>query len=92
MCCLVQRVWKNGADDEDSLGHFFNASQTLDQKLGLAGGSYELLASIPEVPKYLQGQGWDGMVQHETELQETLLAYLRSKPGKITIYGVPESE
>ena len=75
-----------------SLGHYFKAGQTLEDKLGLAGGSYELVSAIPVVTAYLRQQGWPNMVAHEEELQETLLEYLRSKPDIYRILGVPEKD
>ncbi|KAI0460098.1 aminotransferase class-V [Xylaria acuta] len=36
-----------------SLGHFFKKGDTLEEKIGLAGASYELLHSIPAVTTYL---------------------------------------
>ena len=72
-----------------SLGHFFKSGQTLEDKLGLAGASYELVQAVPQVVEYLKQQGWDKMAAHEEVLQETLLQYLRSKPETYRILGVP---
>ena len=72
-----------------SLGHYFKAGQTLEDKLGLAGASYELVQAVPFVARYLQQQGWENMVSHEEKIQETLLRYLRSKPDTYRILGVP---
>ncbi|KAK8233092.1 pyridoxal phosphate-dependent transferase [Phyllosticta capitalensis] len=74
-----------------SLGHFFNPSQTLEQKLGLAGSNYELTASIPVVAAYMEQVG-EHIAAHEQRLQSILLDYLRSKPNAITIFGVPEAD
>lgn len=75
-----------------SLGHFFKGGWTLEEKLGLAGASYELAQSLPVVVKYLEGQGWEGVVAHEVRLQEVLLRYLRSKPEMFTIWGEPTAD
>ncbi|RFU73885.1 aminotransferase class-v [Trichoderma arundinaceum] len=72
-----------------SLGHFFNPSASLDDKLGLAGGSYELVQSIPKVVEYLDSK-WTQVVSQEEVLQDVLLSYLK-KQKNVTIYGVPDS-
>jgi len=74
-----------------SLGHYFKDGHTLEEKLGLAAASYELVQAIPRVAGYVAKVGWKGMVKHEVELQETLLEYLRNKDG-IVILGEPGSE
>ncbi|KAB5581112.1 pyridoxal phosphate-dependent transferase [Coniochaeta sp. 2T2.1] len=73
-----------------SLGHFFNPAQTLENKLGLAGSSYELVAAVPAVVEYLGGK-WEGIVEQERELAETLLAWLRGREG-VTVYGERSSD
>ncbi|KAK8138455.1 hypothetical protein PG984_001835 [Apiospora sp. TS-2023a] len=72
-----------------SLGHFFKGGETLDEKLGLAGASYELLQAVPHVVEYLGGTagGWPALVAHEHALQKTLLDYLASKPDVFTVVG-----
>lgn len=75
-----------------SLGHYFKPSATLEDKLGLAGASYELTQSIPVVTRYLAGVGWDAVAAHEEALQDVLLGYLRGKPDVYQIYGVPDSD
>ncbi|KAJ6790236.1 hypothetical protein PWT90_06844 [Aphanocladium album] len=72
-----------------SLGHFFNAHTSLADKMGLAGGSYELCQSVSAVVSYLGDReygSWSAMEDHEEALTEALLGYLREVPG-ITIYG-----
>jgi selenocysteine lyase/cysteine desulfurase len=70
-----------------SLGHFFNPSSTLENKLGLAGSNYELTASIPAVLSYFSSPSvWQSVEAHEHELQSKLLAYLTSH-ADITIFG-----
>ncbi|KAK8114498.1 aminotransferase class-V [Apiospora kogelbergensis] len=65
------------------------AAPPLDEKLGLAGASYELLQAVPHVVEYLGGSngGWGGLVAHEHALQNTLLEYLASKPDVFTVVG-----
>ena len=75
----------------DSLGHFFKPSATIDDKLGLAGANYELVASLPKVMEYLEQRPWEGLVEHEVRIQEILLAYLREKEN-VTIYGEESSD
>ncbi|KLU87363.1 cysteine desulfurase [Magnaporthiopsis poae ATCC 64411] len=78
-----------------SLGHFFNRHDTLEDKLGLAGASYELVAAIPAVVSYLDGLDAAAVEAQETRLSETLLRYLNgrggsssgSSGGDVTIYG-----
>lgn len=69
-----------------SLGHFFNPHATLENKLGLAGASYELVSGIPAVAAYLEGVGWEGIMRQEAELQGALLDYLNGR-GDVTIRG-----
>ncbi|KAI1818461.1 aminotransferase class-V [Poronia punctata] len=68
-----------------SLGPFFKKGDTLEEKIGLAGASYELLASIPRITTYLQRISSSSR-QHEEALQKTLLSYLVSRPD-IVVYG-----
>lgn len=71
----------------EGLGHYFNPSETIGQKLGLAGASYELVASLPKVVEYLEQPGiWDAIASHEEALLKPLLDYLVSNP-KITVHG-----
>ncbi|KAK1964223.1 aminotransferase class-V [Colletotrichum sublineola] len=72
-----------------SLGHFFNPSDSLEGKLGLAGGSYELVSAVPRVLEYLgtpDSEGWKDKVEQERLLQSTLLEYLNGR-GDVTVYG-----
>lgn len=77
-----------GLEATQSLGHYFNPSSTLADKLGLAGSCYELVAAIPSVLSYLSPlpASWAVIAQHEFELQSTLLAYLNARPD-VTICG-----
>lgn len=75
-----------------SLGHFFNPRKTLDNKIGFAGGSYEMIQSIPAVLDYLGPPGaWDAIKKQEETLQSILLDYLNSQPN-ITVYGETSSD
>jgi selenocysteine lyase/cysteine desulfurase len=70
-----------------SLGHFFNPSNTLEYKLGLAGSNYELTASIPSVLSYFSSPSiFQSIEAHEYKLQSILLDYLSSH-GKVIIFG-----
>ncbi|OLN95904.1 putative cysteine desulfurase [Colletotrichum chlorophyti] len=72
-----------------SLGHFFNQHKTLEGKLGLAGGSYELISSVPRVLDYLgtpDSDKWEGKIEQEKLLQATLLEYLNGRDD-VTVYG-----
>ncbi|KUI57852.1 putative cysteine desulfurase [Cytospora mali] len=69
-----------------SLGHFFNPHATLENKLGLAGASYELVSGIPAVTTYLEDVGWEVIMKQEAELQSALLEYLNGR-GDVTIRG-----
>lgn len=80
---------EHGLQATTSLGHFFNASRTLDNKLGLAGGNYELTSSIPSVSAYFgssPSEKWAAIEKHEGQLQGTLLGYLNDRPD-VTICG-----
>ncbi|KAI0843005.1 PLP-dependent transferase [Hypoxylon sp. FL0890] len=74
-----------------TLGHFFNPHATLENKISLGSGYYELVQAIPPIIDYLgppESGSWGGggMESHESLLQSTLLEYLNSKPN-ITIFG-----
>jgi selenocysteine lyase/cysteine desulfurase len=75
----------------ESLGHYFKEGKDLEEKLGLAGANYECVQSIPEVVRYLDEVGWEGMVRQEEEVQEVLLAFLRGRKD-VTIYGDERSD
>ncbi|KAK4459092.1 pyridoxal phosphate-dependent transferase [Cladorrhinum samala] len=78
----------NGLAAVRSLGHHFNPDKTLQDKLGLAGASYELVSGVTEVTEYLRGK-WDGIKQQEAELQGRLLGWLNglAGQGKVKVYG-----
>jgi selenocysteine lyase/cysteine desulfurase len=81
-----------GLESIKSLGHYFNPSSTLEDKLGLAGSNYELTAAIPSVVSYLSNQNsWSAIEKHEGELKSYLLTYLNSR-SDITIFGEKESD
>jgi len=68
-----------------SLGHYFNPSKTLGDKLGLAASSYELVYSIPAVTAYLDGKA-DAIAAQEKVLQSTVLDYLNRRDD-VTVHG-----
>ncbi|KAL2070872.1 hypothetical protein VTL71DRAFT_13898 [Oculimacula yallundae] len=77
-----------------SLGHHFNPSSTLENKLGLAGSCYELTAAIPAVLSYFgdnPAESWAAIEKHEAKLQGTLLEYLNAR-SDVTIYGEPSAD
>jgi selenocysteine lyase/cysteine desulfurase len=79
----------NALKQVQSLGHHFNPSSTLQDKLGLAGSCYELTASIPSVISYFgpdSSVSWAAIEKHEFGLQSTLLAYLNARTD-VTICG-----
>jgi selenocysteine lyase/cysteine desulfurase len=88
-------VSKQGQKQMGSLGHYFNPSETLADKIGLAGSSYELVYAVPAVVEYLAprlGESkWAGIVEQERRLQETLLRWLTSR-SDVTIYGEGSSD
>lgn len=77
-----------------SLGHYFNPTTTLTDKLGLAASNYELTQTLPLILSYLGGPSQasakhvnDSIAAHEQRLQTVLLDYLASKGDKVTIFG-----
>jgi selenocysteine lyase/cysteine desulfurase len=77
-----------------SLGHYFNPSETLKDKIGLAGSSYELLNSIPTVVQYFGSDiktAWAEIASHEQKLQGKLLEFLTSR-SDVTIHGERRSD
>lgn len=85
-------VSKKAQDQLNSLGHYFKSHSTMEEMLGLAAGNYECVQAVPEIIKYLDSVGWEGISAQEEKIQETLLKYLRSKPDMIKIYGEPSSD
>jgi cysteine desulfurase family protein (TIGR01976 family) len=73
-----------------SLGHYFKSGETLEEKLGLAGASYEIVQCLPLVVEYLTSQSWDSIKHHEEKIQKILLDYLRSRDD-VQIYGEPSA-
>jgi len=80
-----------------SLGHYFNSSDTLEDKLGLAGASYELVAAIPAVADYFgpstsqPSKAWIDIEKRESELQSAFLTYLNGR-SDVTICGSREMD
>jgi selenocysteine lyase/cysteine desulfurase len=74
-----------------SLGHHFNSQKTLQDKLEVAGASYELVQSVPNVVAYFGGaDGLDAafaeVARHEEAIVAPLLAFLNANE-KIVVYG-----
>ncbi|KAK1482128.1 hypothetical protein CTAM01_13691 [Colletotrichum tamarilloi] len=66
-----------------SLGHYFNPSGTLMDKLELAAASYELTQAVMPLVAYFGDnpkQTWAEFAQHEEVLQKHLLEFLKSRP------------
>lgn len=77
-----------------SLGHYFKGTSSLEDKLGLAAASYELLQSIPLVVRYIRSIPWSSQIAHEEALAEVLLKYLRKQQeaGVVDIIGEPVAD
>ncbi|QDS77177.1 hypothetical protein FKW77_001932 [Venturia effusa] len=73
-----------------SLGHYFNPTTTLDNKIGLAAASYELVQSIPAIVDYLKPVV-PLIPAHEEKLQKILLDFLNSR-SDVTVYGERSSD
>lgn len=75
-----------------TLGHFFNPTATLENKLGLAAANYELVSAVPKVVDYLGGsqagakEVFKIIEEHEGELASVLLDYLNSR-SDVTVWG-----
>ncbi|WZH39148.1 pyridoxal phosphate-dependent transferase [Fusarium acuminatum] len=72
-----------------SLGHYFNPSGSLMDKLELAAASYELIQAVIPLTAYFgenPKQTWAAIAEHEEKLQTPLIEYLVSRP-EITVYG-----
>ncbi|KAI1394981.1 PLP-dependent transferase [Hypoxylon fuscum] len=73
-----------------SLGHWFHTHETLEKKISLGSGYYELVQSIAPIVSYLgphTSSEWASISSQESLLQSTLLNYLNAKPDTITVYG-----
>lgn len=86
-------VSKEGQNYLQSLGHYFNPSSTISDKISLGAGSYELVASIPAVVDYFgsEPEKWKAIEAHEQKLSATLLTYLNSRDD-VTVFGVTEAD
>ncbi|KAF3162206.1 hypothetical protein TWF225_009601 [Orbilia oligospora] len=72
------------------LSHFFNPKDTLFDKLNLAGGNYELTASLPHLVEFLTPQTWEGIKRQEEVLSKTFIDWVLSRPDT-TLYGTKET-
>ncbi|XXG93983.1 hypothetical protein Hte_000234 [Hypoxylon texense] len=80
---------RRAQEQMSSLGHFFNPHDTLEQKISLGSGYYELVAAIPPIVDYTgppSSPEWAAVAAQESALQSKLLAYLNGHP-RITVYG-----
>lgn len=67
------------------MSHFFNPTNTLEDKLGFAASNYECVQAIPQITAYLDG-AWTAIAEHEGKLQKILLDFLTSR-SDITVLG-----
>jgi len=66
----------------------FIPARTAEQKLGLNGASYELVAALTVVTAYFSEKSkWDAIAAHQETLQSALLDYLASKGDGVTVWG-----
>ena len=72
------------------LSHFFNKTDSLEDKIGFAGSNYEAVQSIPKIVKYLDGSV-DAITEHEGKLQKILLDFLNSR-SDIKVIGSTSSD
>ena len=76
------------------MAHYFNPSDSLGDKIGLAGSTYELTQSLPTLLAYFgdnPSQKWAAITTHEGKLQSILLDFLASQKD-ITIFGEPSPD
>ncbi|KAF2748236.1 PLP-dependent transferase [Sporormia fimetaria CBS 119925] len=73
------------------LNHYFNPTDSLSDKLGLAGDCYEAVQSLPHIVEYLAQIGSDAISSHEGALQKILLDFL-NKRDDITVHGSTSSD
>jgi selenocysteine lyase/cysteine desulfurase len=90
--CAMLYVSDRARSEIETLGHYFKSTQTLEEMMGLAAGSYEAVQAVPKIIEYLDEVGWEAIAKQEEQIQEVLLKYLRSKPDTIKIYGEPSSD
>ena len=68
-----------------AMPHFFNPTETLEDKLGFAASNYECTQAIPQIVNYLDG-AFTSITEHEGKLQKILLDFLSSR-SDITVHG-----
>ncbi|KAG8630115.1 hypothetical protein KVT40_001734 [Elsinoe batatas] len=71
-----------------TLGHFFKGSETLEDKLGLAAASYELVAGVKPVIGYLQGLGGRGEVGETVDREALGRAWEKIAAHEEALQGV----
>ncbi|KAF3927074.1 hypothetical protein AA313_de0203294 [Arthrobotrys entomopaga] len=72
------------------LSHFFNPTETMFDKLNLAGGNYELTASLTHLVDYLTPETWSGIAKQEEALSKAFIDWVL-KRNDITLYGTKET-
>ncbi|KAH7112812.1 pyridoxal phosphate-dependent transferase [Dendryphion nanum] len=72
------------------MNHYFNPTETLEDKLGFAGSSYEAVQSLPSIVTYLGGDNpkpvFEAIAIHESKLQKILLDFLNPRDD-VTVHG-----
>lgn len=72
------------------MAHFFNATKTLEDKLGFAASNYEGVQALPSIVKYLEGSDL-AITEHEGKLQKILLDFLNARDD-ITVLGFTSAD
>lgn len=73
-----------------SLGHSFNPTASLEQKLGLSAGCYELCHAVPRIVEYLGAPGkWEAIKAHEKALTKEIFDVLKRhhRDHAVKVYG-----
>ncbi|KAF2183485.1 PLP-dependent transferase [Zopfia rhizophila CBS 207.26] len=86
---------KSAQEHMKPLGHYFNPTTTLEDKIGFAAANYELTQTIPLIVSYLGGSNprpvFAAIAEHEGKLQKILLDYLTSRKD-VTLHGETSSD
>ena len=84
-------IRKSVHGDLDSLGHYFLPKTSASNILGVSGGCFEMIQSIPAIVTYLRSVGWDWIKGQENALQEELLHFIQTRP-EIQLRGEPKAD
>lgn len=101
----ASRRVQQGRDLGSAAHYFYNEGRKssdldLETKLGLAGSSYELVASIPKLVEYFStlaqtsgGDAWSAIAKHEESLARILIDYIQENRDKygLTLFGSPNA-